>query len=117
MFLSRIGWLLPMLLLSLGQSLPAQVATEAGGVVVVEAENYTADLSPRLTPAHSWTLATSTAGYSGGGYMEATPNDGTPGSASSTTPELQFTVNFTSAGTHYVWIRAYAATTTDDSVF
>ena len=49
--------------------------------------------------------------------MEATPNDSTPGAANSNWPELQFTVNFANAGTHYVWIRGYAANIDDDSVF
>jgi hypothetical protein len=91
--------------------------TEAGGVVVIEAENFNANLSPRLSPAHSWTFGNSVSGFSGSGYMEATPNTGTPGLANSTTPELQFTVNFANTGTHYVWIRGYAGNTNDDSIF
>ncbi len=100
----------------LNQSVRGQIS-ETGGVVVFETENYTANLSPRLSPAHSWTPGNAVTGFSGIGYMEALPNDGTPGAANSTAPELQFTVNFSSAGTHYVWIRGHAATTNDDSVY
>ncbi len=42
---------------------------------------------------------------------------GSAGPQASTSPELQFTVNFTSTGTHYVWIRASADANTDDSIF
>ncbi|HXX42804.1 MAG TPA: alpha-amylase family glycosyl hydrolase [Chthoniobacterales bacterium] len=98
----------------------AQV-TEAGGVAAFEAENFVANNSPR-TPvgsiAHSWTLGNATTGYSGSGYMEATPNVGPPGgNADNNSPELQFTVNFTSTGTHYIWMRGYAPTSSDDSMW
>lgn len=107
----------------------AQTANESGGVAVFEAENYTANLSPR-TPtggvAHSWTLGSSQSGYSGSGYMEATPNVGPPGgNADANSPQLQFTVNFNFSGpgsgtsnvAYYIWVRAYGATTNDDSLY
>ena len=108
------------ILLLLPTAVWSQVA-EVGGVVTFEAENYTANQSPR-TPVgsvpHSWTLANSTTGYSGTGYMQSLPNSGPPGgNADSNSPELQFSVNFTSTGTHYVWIRGNADTNTDDSVY
>jgi alpha-D-xyloside xylohydrolase len=101
-------------------SLPAQVATQNNGIVVFEAENFTTNQSPRS--AHSWITASTTAGFSGAGYVEALPNDGTnlnttPGGAN---PELQFTVNFTSTGAHHVWFRGYSSSganqLNDDSV-
>ena len=107
----------------------AQVAIESGGVLVFEAENFTANLSPQ-TPVggvpHSWTLGTATTGYSGSGYMEATPNSGPPGgNADANSPQLQYTVAFsfngpnspTSNVPYYIWIRGYGATPSDDSVF
>ncbi len=102
-------------------TLRSQVATEAGGVVTFDAENFTTNLSPK-TPVggvpHSWTLNTAVTGYEGTGYMEATPNSGPPsGNADANSPQLQFTVNFTSTGTHYVWIRGNADTNNDDSLF
>jgi uncharacterized repeat protein (TIGR03806 family) len=89
-------------------------ASEAGGVVVFEAESFTANLSPRSS--HEWDLGTSVSGFSGNGYMEALPNNGANISAGATSPELQFTVNFASTGTHYIWIRGYALDGTEDSV-
>jgi len=51
--------------------------------------------------------------------MEAGPNNGLNNGGStwvSTQPELQYTVNFTTAVTHYVWIRAYASNGNDNSI-
>lgn len=48
--------------------------------------------------------------------MEAMPNNGGNIAAGATSPELQFTVNFSSTGTHYVWIRGHASANTDDSI-
>ncbi len=98
-----------------------QVATEVGGVVAFEAENFTTNLSPE-TPVgsvpHSWTLNSVVTGYSGTGYMEATPNAGPPGgNADANSPQLQYLINFTSTGTHYVWVRASADSNTDDSIY
>ncbi len=93
----------------------AASATEVGGVVVVEAENADANI-PRS--GHEWDPGSSIAGYSGTGYMEGLPNNGyQAGSAGITSPELQYLINFTSTGTHYVWIKGHAAASTDDSVF
>jgi hypothetical protein len=87
------------------------------GLVVMEAENFQAN-----TPqgGHSWTLTTAFAGFSGTGAMQATPDNGgfadTPGYAA-TSPRLDYSVNFISTGTHYVWVLGYAPTGagTDDS--
>ncbi len=88
--------------------------TEAGGVVVLEAENFNANLSPRSS--HEWDVGTSINGFSGTSYMEALPNNGALLTAGASSPELQFTVNFSSTGTHYIWIRGYAFDGTEDSV-
>jgi glucose/arabinose dehydrogenase/mono/diheme cytochrome c family protein len=91
----------------------AQIS-EAGGIVVLEAENFNANLSPRSS--HEWDPGTSVVGFSGSSYMEALPNNGANLVAGATSPELQFTVNFTSTGTHYIWIRGYALDGTEDSI-
>src|SRR3954453_18340555 len=94
------------------QAVPA--ADEVGGVTVLEAEQFTSNLSPRSS--HEWDPGTTIAGFSGTGYMEALPNNNTnlPGPTTAN-PELQFAVNFTSAGTHYIWFRGHADTNNDDS--
>jgi glucose/arabinose dehydrogenase/mono/diheme cytochrome c family protein len=90
--------------------------TEAGGVAVFEAENFGMNLSARS--GHDWTFSNAVTGFSGLGYMEATPNNGANlTTAGSSNPELQFTVNFASTGTHYVWIRGNGASGSDDSIY
>jgi hypothetical protein len=93
----------------------AQLVTQTDGTVLIEAENFIANLSPRSS--HQWDPGSSTAGFNGTGYMEALPNNNANLSSGNSSPELQFTVNFTSVGTHYLWFRGYAAANTDDSVY
>ena len=95
------------------------VFTEAGGVIVIEAESYSNNTA-RITDGTNfqWVTNNAVAGFSGTGYMEALPNIGTNLNTTwlTTSPELDYTVNFANALTHYVWIRGYAVTNTDDSV-
>ena len=91
--------------------------TESAGVVVFEAEDF--DTQVIHGSDHQWDLSNSVAGFSGTGYMEATPNNGLNNGGSTwltTQPELRYTVNFSTNATHYVWIRAYASNGNDDSV-
>ena len=96
-------------------SIQGQVS-EAGGVVVFEAENFNSNSLPRSS--HEWDFGNSIGGFSDSGYMEALPNNGAnlTSNLSTTSPELQFTVNFNSSGTHYIWIRGYALDGTEDSI-
>lgn len=87
--------------------------TEANGIVVFEAENFSVNQSPRSS--RSWQAESSVAGFSGTGYMSALPNSGSNISAGSTSPELQFRVTFANAGTYQIWIRGRGATADDDS--
>ncbi len=105
--------LLPALCL-LAASLPlsAQVV-ESNGVVVLEAENFSVNNSPRS--GHDWTHGQSVPGFSGSGYMESLPNNTANLAAGATSPELQFAVTFQGSGVRYVWLRGHAATGNDDS--
>ena len=49
--------------------------------------------------------------------MQATPNNGTTYNSgySTTSPQLNFEVNFVKTGTHWVWLRGAAAANVDDS--
>jgi alpha-D-xyloside xylohydrolase len=95
------------------------VFTEAGGVIVIEAESYSNNTA-RITDDTNfqWVTNNAVTGFSGTGYVEALPNIGTNLNTtwSTTSPELDYAVNFANALTHYVWIRGYAITNTDDSV-
>jgi glucose/arabinose dehydrogenase/mono/diheme cytochrome c family protein len=99
---------------ALDRPLKGQTVTENGGVIVLEAENFNSNLSPRSS--HQWEVRNTTAGFSGTGYMEATPNNGANIAADSNSPELQYPVNFATAGTRYVWIRGYGISGSDDSI-
>src|ERR1043166_2806998 len=84
--------------------------TENNGVVVFEAGDFDTQLLHGSD--HQWDLSNSVAGFTGTGYMEATPNNGLNNGGSmwlTTQPELQYTVSFATNVTHYVWIRAYAS--------
>ncbi len=102
-------------------SAPSAWATpyqESGGQVVMEAENADANVSRN---SKTWTLNTTIAGSSGAGYLIALPNNGSgtnavASAAATSNPELQFQVTFTTTGTYYIWVRGYAASTSDDNL-
>jgi glucose/arabinose dehydrogenase/Ca2+-binding RTX toxin-like protein len=92
---------------------PYQQDPGAAGLVSIEVEHYFNKIDQG---AHSWT-PNSTAGYSGDGAMEATPNTGAnvnTGYAAGS-PRMDFTVNFLRTGTHYIWARGIGASGADDS--
>lgn len=94
---------------------PPDAFQESGGQVVMEAENHDAKITRN---SKSWNLLATLTGYSGTGYLQALPNSGTlidTGYATSS-PELQYRINFTTTGTYYVWIRGRGPTTSDDSI-
>ena len=105
--------------LSLPSTRAATVFTEAGGVVVVEAEGFSNNIARSINGTNfQWVATNSVPGASGGTYMEATPNMGVNQTNSwlGVSPQLDYSVSFANALTHYVWIRGYAASNTDDSV-
>ena len=88
---------------------------EAGGLLVMEAENahlYTS------ASGDSWNEVTTASGYSGAGAMQALPNNGTLVNSgyTSTSPEMRFDVNFNQGGQYWVWVRMWAANDLDNSV-
>ena len=91
---------------------------DAPVLVVGEAEHYDV-----LTPqgVHTWELSSAQAGFSGDGYMDSVPNAGDnigndTDVVTTTSPRLDYDVDFASTGTHYVWILGYAISGSDDSV-
>lgn len=90
---------------------------EANGLVVFEAENFHTNVAGAT---HEWEFENAYAGFVADGYMRSLPDTGAnenevPG-FSQTSPHLDFRVNFTSAGTYYIWIRATDAGSGGDSV-
>ena len=92
-----------------GSHIFGQTAIESAGFVTFEAEDFSATTSNGN--AASWVGGSSIAGFSGTGYVEALPNNGVTIDANWTTtsPELQYTVNFSTTGTYYVWSRITAS--------
>jgi len=84
------------------------------GVVSIEAEDYSRNVSQG---GYAWT-AVNPAGYSGSGALAVMPNNGTNIDINfvGNSPRLDYAVNFTQAGTYYVWVRGIGATDGDDSL-
>ena len=93
--------------------LPYLQPADGDGTVCIEAEHFDGKTAPGN---HLW--ETVSGSYSGGEAMQATPNDGTYYSDGYVTacPRMDYQINFTHTGTHYVWLRGVGATTSDDSV-
>ncbi len=87
----------------LGQALTFE---ESGGLVSIEAENFTANTAQG---SHSWALLTDSAA-SGGSLMASTPDNGTAHNTGYVTnsPRLDYEATFASSGTYHVWVRGRA---------
>ncbi len=97
---------------------PQSPSPQGGGpdnLVVLEAEDFDAN-----TPqgGDSWVFDTSRAGFSGTGAMRALPDDGDNNNTGyeANSPRLDFQVNFTTTGTHFVWVHAYSENGSSDSI-
>ncbi|MCP4428303.1 MAG: PKD domain-containing protein, partial [Chloroflexi bacterium] len=94
---------------------PAGTFLEVDGLLVLEAENAHAVI-PRGD--QSWLTATALNGYAGATYLQARPDMGALYAADymTTSPELQFQVNFVNPGTYTVWARGAATDAGGDSI-
>ncbi|HEU5072709.1 MAG TPA: hypothetical protein VFU02_01015, partial [Polyangiaceae bacterium] len=86
---------------------------EKNGMVVFEAEHFMEN-TPRSN--HSWNQV-SNGQASGQSVLLSAPNNGAfiDTGYPNTSPELSFTVDFSTTGTYYVWIRGIGPTANDDS--
>jgi hypothetical protein len=86
------------------------------GLLVFEVE--TAFATQIDAGGKSWTPVTTPSGYSGSGALQALPNTGTLVSLTdlANSPRLDYPVNFTKTGTHYIWLRGVGPSTSDNSV-
>ena len=84
------------------------------GIVSMEAEHYHGLQAG--SEGHNWTLVSGS--YSGGEGMQALPDDGERNNSNflTTSPRIDFDIDFVQTGTHYVWARAYAAGGAQNSV-
>lgn len=85
------------------------------GLLCIEAEHFTS-----LTEAggHAWQPVKEPAGFEGEGAMGALPNNTTIWMTDyvGKSPRMDFSVEFTRTGAHYLWVRASGATDADNSV-
>lgn len=89
--------------------------TDTSGAVAIEAEHF--NVNAQVATPHLWQTATALPGYSGDGYVTASPNWGV-GCGSSITScgaQLIFDVTIENAGNYYVYVRAASSAGGDDS--
>jgi hypothetical protein len=86
---------------------------EVNGQVVMEAEHFMTNTG---RSAHTWDLLTNTAA-SNGQMMSSNPNNGAAINTGyvTTSPQLDYTIKFTTLGTYYVWLRTIGPNGNDDS--
>jgi len=103
---------------------PLRQGPAPDGIVSVEAEHYDANIE---SPPHSWDHITAEAngfvpadGFSGGEALQSQPTD--PGGGAgpgidnlAASPRLDYEIDFTQTGTHYVWVLAYGHDGNSDS--
>ena len=97
-----------------GGTVAFQQGTDANGMLVIDAANFDTNTAQG---GDAWVVTNPTGAVSAGA-LYATPDDGTNRNADyvANAPHLEYTVNFRYAGTHYVWIRAQAPDSYDNSV-
>jgi len=86
------------------------------GVIVIEAESFI-----RKTAApdgHEWKLDTSRKGFVGAGSMKSVPDRQTQhdGDLIGRTPRMDYAIEFTKTGQHWVWVRGFGSNPNTDSV-
>jgi len=87
---------------------------DAAGLVAIEAETYN-ELVPAPVAGFSFVFDTLYEGCSRTGYMQSLPRGTNVASDISKSPRLDYRVQFTQAGTVYLWGRAYAPTSAENS--
>jgi RHS repeat-associated protein len=82
----------------------------------MEAEHFAGQLR---RGNRTWEPQASLVGYAGSGYISALPDTDLQFTIAytATSPELYYTVNFTTTGTYYIWLRGYAPNGAGDSVY
>ena len=88
---------------------------EEGGMVVMEAENFTASID---RSGRSWSSNSDNAGFSGASAMQVGPDDGLfiGSDVPTTSPELSFDMDITTTGDYYAWVRVWAPDRNANSV-
>jgi formylglycine-generating enzyme required for sulfatase activity len=103
-----------------GTSYPVTEPAANNGQIFLEAENYLSrTVATAGTTVRAWVPDQAPAGFSGIGALRASPNTGgavTLANAPTQSPRLDFQIDFTTTGNHYVWVRMYGPNNSDDDV-
>jgi hypothetical protein len=96
--------------------LPDHVFEEVNGQAVVETEHFMMQISGS---ERSWQARANLDDYVGSGYLSALPDTDLQFTIAdiSSSPGLNYAINFSTPGTYTVWIRGYAANGAGDSVY
>jgi glucose/arabinose dehydrogenase len=93
--------------------LPLSQTAGGDNLVSVEAENFDASITRN---GKNW-IASKATGFSGTGSLTtANPGALIDTGFATTSPQLNYRVNFTRAGTYHVWVRGLGPAATDDSL-
>ena len=97
--------------------------SESNGVVRIEAESSTNRISRTVSGVvYSWITDSQTPGFSGTGYIEASPADNSStntvtSSWQTASPQVNYAVTFSNSGTYFVWVRGNAGDATSAGVY
>ncbi|MCX6345361.1 MAG: DUF6055 domain-containing protein [Armatimonadetes bacterium] len=91
----------------------------ADGVTVIEAEHFANNTA--ASDGHKWAFVRGTPDgkVSGEGYMEANKKDGSPflGKTLDSKARMDYQINFTKTGAHWVWVRGYGIYRFNHTIF
>ncbi|MCP2501017.1 MAG: hypothetical protein NCA08_05570 [Deltaproteobacteria bacterium] len=92
---------------------PSGFLEDGTGLVSMEAEHSQANVP---VGNYAW-MPVSNSGYSGSGALQILPNDGPKPFQAGAGPRLDYQVQFTNTGTHYIWLRALSDSFASDSLY
>jgi hypothetical protein len=98
--------------LNYGTPLPQEI----GGQIVIEAEEFITHIE---RSNQSWLTQTTLSGYQGSSYLNTLSDRDLlfTHPYTTTSPELQYSLNFSVTGTYTVWLRGYAPNGAGDSIY
>jgi lysophospholipase L1-like esterase len=88
---------------------------QSNGLVSIEAEHAHNNIA---RSSHAWTVFTTLAGFSGTSAMEASPDNKLriTSNIETTSPQLDYQINFSDSGAHVLWIRGNGPKFASDSM-
>ena len=91
--------------------------SEDQGLIIIEAEDYTDCFHGTDVAENSiWVLSTNFSGYTGQGYMEATPDNKVKTGDFTFGPHLKYNLSIPTTGVYHLWIRFAASDGGGDSL-